>query len=139
MSENGDDNKEQSSHSPRAGQAHDTTPSYQSEEGNSLVQEILHYLKGPEGKEAMEVIFSSQCRVAARLALSEDAKRAARMAAEEAAAGSFDGLERKGWQIIAGLPSWLFSLGFVLLGCYAVLLSVGLLCCLWRFALFGVR
>lgn len=107
--------------------------------GFSLIQEIMQYLKGPDGEEAMEVIFRSQSRVAARLALTEEAKRATRVAAEEAMTGTYDGVQHKCQEMLGIMPPSLLTAGSVLLGGYLVLLSVGVLFSLWRFALFGLQ
>jgi len=107
--------------------------------GYSLIQEIMQYLKGPDGEEAMETIFNTQSRVAARLALTEDARRATRIAAQEATSGTYDGVERKTQEFYSKIPPSLVTAGSVLLGSYVVLLSVGVLFSLWRFALFGLQ
>lgn len=107
--------------------------------GKSLIQELMQYMKGPEGQNALEVIFQSQSRVAARCALSEDAKRAARVAAEEATTGTYDGVQRKWQESFSAIPPTVRTLGSAVLGAYVVLLSTGFLFSLWRFALFGLQ
>jgi len=107
--------------------------------GFSLIQEIMQYLKGPEGEEAMETIFTTQSRVAARLALTDEAKRATRIAAQEAMTGTYDGAQRKSQEVFATIPRSLLTAGSIVLGSYVVLLSVGVLFSLWRFALFGLQ
>ena len=107
--------------------------------GYSLIQEVMQYMKGPDGEEAMEIIFSTQSRVAARLALADEAKHAARIASQEAVTGSYDAVERKSQELFKKLPPSLWTTGSILLGSYVLLLSVGMLFSLWRFALFGLQ
>ena len=51
----------------------------------------MQYLKGPYGKEAMEVIFSTQSQVVAHLALFNEAKHATRVSVQEATKGMYNG------------------------------------------------
>jgi hypothetical protein len=106
--------------------------------GYSLIQEVMQYLKGPDGEDAMEVIFTTQSRVAARLAVTEEARRAARIAAHEATAGTYDGGERKVKEALANIPPHFVTVVSILIGSYVVLLSAAMLLSLWRFALFGL-
>jgi hypothetical protein len=107
--------------------------------GFSLIQESMEYLKSPAGLEAMTVILTAQSRVAARLALTEEARQAAQITAQEATAGTYDGAERKTREAWSKIPPSLVTIGFIVIGTYLVLFSVGLLFSLWRFALFGLH
>lgn len=107
--------------------------------GYSLIQEIMHYLQGEDGEAAMETIFATQSKVAASLAVSDEARKASRIAAQEVVVGSYDAVERKYQEWLKGLPSYLTSVVFLVAACYVFLLAVGILLSLWRFALFGLQ
>jgi hypothetical protein len=107
--------------------------------GYSLIQELMQYLKGPDGEEALEIIFNEQARVGARLAMTEESKRAARVTAQEGMTGTYDGIEWKMKEMWGSLNPSLITIGGILLGSYILLLSVGMLFSLWRFAFFGLQ
>ena len=107
--------------------------------GFSLIQEMLQYLKSPDGESALEVILTSQSKVAARLATSSPTRGASRIAAQEFVAGSYEGAQRKMAEMVNKVPPRVRSVGLLFVSCYGGLLAVGLLISLWRFALFGLH
>lgn len=104
--------------------------------GLSLVQEFVQYLKGPEGEEALETILSQQAIVVSKLATTQEAKKAARVTASEAVCGSYDAVQRK-WGEALSSGSMKLLAGVAVL--YVMLVGVGVLLTLWRFAFFGLH
>lgn len=107
--------------------------------GYSLIQQIMQYLQGEDGEAAMEAIFATQSKVAASLAVSDEARKASRIAAQEVVVGSYDAVERKYQEWFKGLPSYLTIVVFPVAACYVFLLAMGILLSLWRFAFFGLQ
>ena len=107
--------------------------------GFSLIQEMLQYLKSPDGEAALEAILTTQSKVAARLATSSSTLGASRIAAQEFVAGSYEGVQRKMTEIVHKVPPRVRSVGLLFVSCYCGMLAVGLLISLWRFALFGLH
>jgi hypothetical protein len=107
--------------------------------GFSLIQEMLQYLRSPDGEAALEAILTTQSKVAARLATSSSTLGASRIAAQEFVAGSYEGAQRKVTELVHKVPPNVRSVGLLFVSCYIGMLAVGLLISLWRFALFGLH
>ncbi|KAG0586661.1 hypothetical protein KC19_2G107100 [Ceratodon purpureus] len=106
--------------------------------GFSLVKELIQYLKGPEGAEALEIILEKQSRVVSNLATTNEARQATRVAAQEFIVGSYDAVQRKWLEFYKQMPSAAPYLALLLAG-YVVLLAVGFLLSCWRFAFYGLH
>ena len=104
----------------------------------SLTKETLQYLKRPEGEAAMAEIITLLAHAASRFMITEEARRAIRVTAEEATTGLYDGLGFKVQERATKVPRFVWVTGVFVVGAYAVLLAVGLLLCLWRFSLYGL-
>lgn len=102
----------------------------------SLSKESLHYLKGPEGEVALADIITLLAHAASRFVVTEEARHAIRVTAEEATTGLYDGLGYKAQELATKVPRFVLVIGVFVVGAYAVLLAGGLLLCLWRFSLY---
>jgi hypothetical protein len=108
--------------------------------GFSLVQELMQYLKGPEGEQALEHILDCQSRVVAKLAPTPEARQAMRVAAAEVVAGSYDAAYRKWAEAFHGARTsgiqYFLAMAVLV---YVSLLATGVLLTCWRFAFFSLH
>jgi hypothetical protein len=106
--------------------------------GFSIVQQLIQYLKGPEGEEAIEFILDRQSRVVSNLATTPEARQATRVAAQEAIVGSYDVVQQRWTDFYHGLPKAAPFLAAVV-AAYVFLLALGFLLTCWRFAFYGLH
>lgn len=105
----------------------------------SLTQELVQYLKGPAGAEALECILDRQSRVVSKLATTEEARQAMRAAAAEVVVGSYNAAQRKWTEVLNGTGRYGLQCVGIGVAVYVSLLAAGLLLTLWRFAFFGLH
>ncbi|KAL3693617.1 hypothetical protein R1sor_007268 [Riccia sorocarpa] len=117
---------------------HAKTEDYAESVGYGLIREIFEYMNSSEGQVALRKILTTQAKVGTSLAVTDEARKASRVAAMSVVRGSYDAAEEKYLEMWMKLPTIVKATAVPVILFYIASLGMAMLFALWRFALFGV-
>ncbi|KAK9811706.1 hypothetical protein WJX72_008731 [[Myrmecia] bisecta] len=115
---------------------HPKVEGYAAAGAHAVVDEFFMHLAQEHELAVLANVVIRGARAVAEFGVTEPSKQATRINAQEAFTGSYDAVERKWQEWYKTLPMSKFI--FPLAAVYGGMLAVGLLMCVWRFALLGL-